>query len=54
MKQGCGSRLIQRTFAAETGGSATATDDLAGLVCVIAAPIRGRVAPVQPIEGDAS
>jgi two-component sensor histidine kinase len=50
VKQGFGSRLIQRTFTAETGGSATVTYDPAGVVCVIAAPIRPRVYPARPSE----
>jgi two-component sensor histidine kinase len=54
VKQGFGSRLIQRTFTAETGGSATVTYDPAGVVCVIAAPIRPRVYPARPSDREPS
>jgi two-component sensor histidine kinase/PAS domain-containing protein len=52
-RQGFGSRLIQRTFATQTGGSATMTYDPTGLVCVIVAPIRPRVFPGHPAEREA-
>ena len=53
-RQGFGSRLIQRTFAAQTGGSASVTYDPAGVVCEITAPIRPRVHPVRATDRDGS
>jgi two-component sensor histidine kinase len=38
-RQGFGSRLIQRSFSAETGGTVTVEYNPAGLVCVIEAPL---------------
>jgi len=46
-RRGFGSRLIERSLAAENGGSATIEYPPEGVVCIMEAPIRGRVSQLQ-------
>jgi len=52
-RRGFGSRLIERSLAAENGGSATIEYPPEGVVCVMEAPIRGRAAHPQATRREA-